>query len=524
MSSKIPQPPVPTAPPVYEDQRPQYPHQTPPGLDWSDEATNHDAGLVRVSPYITRARSYAFVMDENGAPIELGSGRFAKAYLGEERWVESKTTFRRNVAIKILQRNVSHEDVLRFQMEKEILERVQGHPNIVELLTSGEADNEHFIPPQIRDRVENDFMVLELLDMSLEERLKGSRAKRRRDDLLALPPQQRVFRVLDYMVPIACAVEYAHLVRDTCHRDIKPANVLLKLPDPTLRGSQLTVKLADFNVGKVFDPNLDLSMTSLQSVPGTLYFQSPEQEVNSFELLVNVTQGSPEVEFFEDFYIDIHENDTFSLFNRPERYPIASADRARKKLLLASPFAEPSEVNVRAKVQKAVGRPADIYSLGAMLYYLVSGAYANPKTLYDAFRKFIEYERKDENNNVHAYVEHEYRTIQNLRAPKTDEQGVEIAPEDRFFTYKHYLDGNGELIDWTIILIVAKAMIRNKPDSYCTSWDLNTTGISQFVHDLLSLYVHFGVDPAVRLGTFKDNPLPRKPGYMRRAWDRLTRK
>src|SRR5690606_18119178 len=147
-----------------------------------------------------------------------------------------------------------------------------------------------------------------------------------------------------------------------------------------------TVKLADFNVGRVFDAEHEApSVTRIQSVPGTLYFQSPEQEVNSFELLVNVTQGAPEVEFFEDFYIDIHENDTFSIFNRPEVYGVLGADRARKRLLLDRPFAEPTEHSVRAKVTKAVGRPADIYSLGATLYYLASGAYANPKNLYDAF-------------------------------------------------------------------------------------------------------------------------------------------
>ena len=43
-------------------------------------------------------------------------------------------------------------------------------------------------------------------------------------------------------------------------------------------------------------------------------------------------------------------------------------------------------------------------SLGALIYYLVSGAYANPKTLYDAFRKFIEYERKDETNTIATYI------------------------------------------------------------------------------------------------------------------------
>jgi serine/threonine protein kinase len=483
--------------------------------------------IAQATPYVSRSRIYAFVVDETGLPIELGSGRFAKAYLGEERWVESKTTLRRPIAIKALQRGVSPEDQMRFQMEKEILERVQGHPNIVELLGSGEGDSSGFIPPMIRDRVENDFMLLELLDMSLEERLKGARQKRRRDDLLAIPFRERIFRVLEYIIPVATAIEFSHLVRDTCHRDIKPANILVKLPDPNLRGSQMKIKLADFNVGKVADPDLDVSMTRFQAVPGTLYFQSPEQETNTFELLVNCTQGSAEVEFFEDFYIDIYENDSFALFNRNEMYSIAAADRARKKLLLNRPFAEPSEINVRGRVVKSVGRPADIYSLGAVFYYLISGAYANPKNLFDAFRKFVEYEKRDENNSIAAYIEHEYRTIQNMRAPKPEGgQGApELAPEDRFFSYKHYLDGNGELIDPMIMMIIAKAMIRNKPDSYCLSYDLRTTGISAMVHDLLSLYVAYGIDPSARIAYSNDGyQAPKRGGAMRRAFDKIFKK
>ncbi len=482
--------------------------------------------IAQPTPYVSRSRIYAFVVDETGLPIELGSGRFAKCYLGEERWVESKTTLRRPVALKCLQKGVSGEDQMRFQMEKEILERVQGHPNIVELLGSGEGDSNGFIPPAVRDRVENDFMILELLDMSLEERLKGARQKRRRDDLLAVPLRERIFRVMEYIVPVATAVEFAHLVRDTCHRDIKPANILVKLPDPNLRGSQMKIKLADFNVGKVADSDIDMSMTRFQAVPGTLYFQSPEQETNTFELLVNVTQGSPEVEFFEDFYIDIFENDTFALFNRNEMYSIAAADRTRKKILLNRPFAETSEINVRGRVVKSVGRPADIYSLGAVFYYLISGAYANPKNLFDAFRKFVEYEKRDENNSIAAYIDHEYRTIQNMRAPKVEGQGAnELAPEDRFFSYKHYLDGNGELIDPTIMLIIAKAMIRNKPDSYCLSHDLRTTGISAMVHDLLSLYIQYGIDPNARIAYGNDGyNAPKKSGAMRRAFDKFFKK
>src|SRR5207253_10513263 len=73
--------------------------------------------------------------------------------------------------------DLSEEDGLRFQLEKELLERVQGHPNIITLYASGESDNVDFLPVAVRDKVENDFMILELCDMSLEERLKGSDRK-----------------------------------------------------------------------------------------------------------------------------------------------------------------------------------------------------------------------------------------------------------------------------------------------------------------------------------------------------------
>jgi serine/threonine protein kinase len=446
--------------------------------------------------HVVRSRAYAFVLDARGLPVEVGSGRFAKAYLGEERWLESKTDFRRYVVIKILQKGVTDEDRMRFQIEKELLERVQGHPNIVGLHASGESDDPEFIPASIRDKVENDFVILERLDMSLEERLKGARVRSKREDLLLYDMRERLFRVLDYTIPVASAIEYAHLVKNVCHRDIKPANVLIGLPDTSLRGSTLEVRLADFNVAKLHDDDVNFQMTSLKSVPGTLFFQSPEQETNVLELLVNVTQGSPEVEFFEDFYIQIAKNDSFSLFNRNDEYMILYADRAKKRLVLDRAYRETSETNVRAKIRKSVGRPADIYSLGAMFYYLASGAYANPKTLYDAFHKFVEYETPDETNTIDGYLAHEYGIIDSLRAPKQAPGGGVVAPADRFFTYKHYLDGNGDLIEPHVMKIIAKCMIRNKPDSYCQAHDVETRGISALVQDLIDLYAVYGFHPA----------------------------
>jgi serine/threonine protein kinase len=472
----------------------------------------------QVITHIVRSRAYSFVRDEVGRPVELGSGRSGKAFLGDELWLESKTAFRRRVAIKILQKGVTPEDALRFQMEKEVLERVQGHPNIILLHASGESDNPDFIPHAIRDKVENDFMVLELCDLSLEERLKGSRGGER-EDLLGYAPRDRLFRVLEYLMPIAAAVEYAHLECNVCHRDIKPGNILLRLPNTKLQGSSLDVRLADFNVGKIRDDAQDLSVTRLHGVPGTLFFQAPEQETNAFEILVNVTSGQKEVTYFEDFYISIAENDTFELFNRGRRYPVAGADLSKRRLFLARPYEEPTENNVRAKIIKSVDRPADIYSLGALFYYLITGTHGNPKTLYDAFYKFIEYDGPTDGdvanqNTVEAYIEHEYSVIQSLRAPKVDEHNQPVlAPADRFFSYKHYLDGNGELIDKEILKVIAKAMIRNKVDSFCQASDVMTTGISAFVEDLKRLYAGFGTYMPTRLGTLvQSSRTPAKRG------------
>jgi serine/threonine protein kinase len=487
----------------------------------------------RSAPFaVMRSRAYSFVLDARGLPVELGSGRFAKVFLGEERWLESKTDFRRAVVIKILQKGVGEDDHMRFQMEMELLERVQGHPSIVKLFASGENEDLNFLPPSIREHCEPEFMVLERLDMSLEERLKGSRNRGSKEDLLASDLRERLFRVLDYMIPVASAIEYAHLVRNICHRDIKPANILVGLPDTNLRGSTLQVRLADFNVAKLSDDDVQIGMTQMKaSVPGTLFFQSPEQETNILELLVNVQQGTAEVEYFEDFYIQIAKNDSFSLFNRNEQYPILYADRSRKRLVLARPYREPSETNVRARIQKSVGRPADIYSLGATLYYLISGAYANPKTLYDAFHKFIEYERADENNTIEAYLRHEYSVINSLRAPKREDGQdgqPEVAPADRFFSYKHYLDGNGELLDPNVMLIIAKCMIRNKPDSYCQAHELETTGVSDLVSDLIELYALYGFSPGARPTHLVHRTTTRKAdltagGGLRRMWESILR-
>jgi serine/threonine protein kinase len=301
--------------------------------------------------------------------------------------------------------------------------------------------------------------------------------------------------VLEYMVPVAAAVEYAHILRNVCHRDIKPGNILVGLPHPKLAGSALQVRLADFNIAKLNQDAVGNQMTRLtHGVPGTLYFQSPEQEMNLLEILVNVEQGATEVEYFEDFYIDVGKGDTFAVFNQPGRYEVTSTDRKRRRIVLATPYSGPTETNIRARVQHAVGRPADIYSLGALFYYLITGTFGNPKTLYDTFHKFIEYEGQgEEANTIESFLEHEYTTIRSLRKDSQGAKGEDMAPADRFFTYKHYMDRNGELVDHEVMTVIARCMIRNKKDSYCQTHDLETEGITRLVKDLQGLYGLYGL-------------------------------
>jgi hypothetical protein len=43
--------------------------------------------------------------------------------------------------------------------------------------------------------------------------------------------------------------------------------------------------------------------------------------------------------------------------------------------------------------------------------------------------------------------------------------------------------------------IIAKCMIRNKPDSYCQPHEIETRGISDLVQDLVDLYSLYGFHP-----------------------------
>ena len=72
---------------------------------------------------------------------------------------------------------------------------------------------------------------------------------------------------LTIMRQIAKGIAFLHL-NDIVHRDIKPANILLKT-----NNVNAVVKLGDFGLSKILDPN---ETSSMSSNVGTLLFKAPE--------------------------------------------------------------------------------------------------------------------------------------------------------------------------------------------------------------------------------------------------------
>jgi serine/threonine-protein kinase len=148
----------------------------------------------------------------------------------------------RQVAIKLLADNLAADAELRerFLREASIARRLD-HPNVVEVLATGEAAGRPYI-------------VMELVDGSS---LAADLARRQ-------PLAEE--RAVDVTLQLSAALAHAHELA-IVHRDVKPANVLL-----TRDGR---VKLADFGIARGLGDGTML--TTAGSVLGTVAYLSPEQ-------------------------------------------------------------------------------------------------------------------------------------------------------------------------------------------------------------------------------------------------------
>lgn len=173
---------------------------------------------------------------------EIGRGGMGVVLLA----VRADDQFNKRVAIKLLQRSLGSEPLLRrFRNERQILALLE-HPNIARLLDGGVTDDG--LPYFVMEYIEG-----EPLD------------KYCKHHALSLAERLKLFRT------VCATVEYAHR-NLIVHRDLKPSNILV-----TADG---TPKLLDFGIAKLLDqqaevPSPENTATVLQAL--TPEYASPEQ-------------------------------------------------------------------------------------------------------------------------------------------------------------------------------------------------------------------------------------------------------
>lgn len=173
----------------------------------------------------------------------LGHGGSGAIYLAEH------VTLRRKVAVKIL-----HDELSRDDMAVERFRR--------EATTVGEIDNEHIVEVQDFGRTADGrlFLAMELLEgETLADALKREQR---------LP----VAQVVDVLSQLGEALMEAHAM-GYIHRDLRPRNVFLA----RRRGRVGFVKLLDFGLAKLVQPEGEAASTSLGMTFGDPHYMSPEQ-------------------------------------------------------------------------------------------------------------------------------------------------------------------------------------------------------------------------------------------------------
>ncbi len=187
--------------------------------------------------------------DRPEATRQIGAYRVVKMIfeggMGIVYLAEREGDFTKQVAIKVLRRELDNEALVRrFHGERQILARLE-HPSIGRLLDGGSlADGQPYLVMEYVEGMPVDAYCTEH----------------------ALGLKQR----LGLFLEICSAVAYAHR-NLIVHRDLKPANILV-----TAEGH---AKLLDFGIAKLLDPADELlkDVTATAARPMTLRYASPEQ-------------------------------------------------------------------------------------------------------------------------------------------------------------------------------------------------------------------------------------------------------
>jgi hypothetical protein len=169
---------------------------------------------------------------------ELGRGGFGTVY---RAW---DPEMRRSVAIKVINLHVGNDPatLARFRSEAATTANLH-HRNIVTIYDSGEHNGQPWFAME--------FLGGKTLRKAIEE-----------------TPALELWEKANILLQIAEGLQYAH-DRGVVHRDIKPANVML------LDGG--VVKVLDFGIARLTDPEMTQQMTATGLVQGTFGYLAPEQ-------------------------------------------------------------------------------------------------------------------------------------------------------------------------------------------------------------------------------------------------------
>jgi serine/threonine protein kinase len=177
---------------------------------------------------------------------ELGRGGFGVVYLARDKQLMSKP-----VVVKIVRGWINSEPNLEkyFRREIEVLVRVN-HPGVVSLLDFSQLDDGR------------SYFVMEYVEGVTLRSIMASQGQQG----LALP------RVASILQQVGRALNAAHDL-EIYHRDLKPENIMVQ----TLPDGEERVKLIDFGIAKIKNPQFNQDVTTQVAFLGTINYMSPEQ-------------------------------------------------------------------------------------------------------------------------------------------------------------------------------------------------------------------------------------------------------
>lgn len=177
----------------------------------------------------------------------LGAGGMGSVYLA--RHVSSQ----QQVAIKVIAPHLAQSEHVakRFEAEARAVIRIK-HPNVIRIFDYGRLPDGTL------------YHVMEVLDGIELNELMGK--NRRFSPAQALP----------YLRQICMGLQAAHDC-SVVHRDLKPENIFVE------RGEPLSIKVLDFGIAKLLEPDEFLNLTATGVAIGTPMFIAPEQAMGAKE-------------------------------------------------------------------------------------------------------------------------------------------------------------------------------------------------------------------------------------------------